>query len=70
VTIVGARAGETISAWTLAISQKLNIRALAGLVVPYPTYAEVGKRAAMSYFTHSLTMPRTRRIMGWLRRFG
>ena len=70
VTIVGARAGETISAWTLAISQKLNIRALAGLVVPYPTYAEVGKHAAMSYFTHGLTMPRTRRIMGWLRRFG
>ncbi len=70
VTIVGAHAGETITAWTLAISQKLNIRALAGLVVPYPTYAEVGKRAAMSYFTHGLTMPRTRRIMAWLRRFG
>ena len=70
VTMVGAGAGESITAWTLAISQKLNIRALAGLVVPYPTYAEVGKRAAMTYFTHGLTMPRTRRIMGWLRRFG
>ena len=40
VAIVGARAGETITAWTLAISQKRNIRDFAGLVVPYPTYAE------------------------------
>jgi pyruvate/2-oxoglutarate dehydrogenase complex dihydrolipoamide dehydrogenase (E3) component len=68
VTIVGPRAAESLTAWTLAISQKLNIRALAGLVVPYPTYAEVGKRAAITYFTQGLTTPRTRRIMGWLRR--
>jgi pyruvate/2-oxoglutarate dehydrogenase complex dihydrolipoamide dehydrogenase (E3) component len=68
VTVVGPKAGETITAWTLAISQKLNIRAFAGLVVPYPTYAEVGKRAAITYFTQGLTAPRTRRIMRWLRR--
>ena len=36
-TIVGAAAGELITTWTLAISQGLNIRALAGIVVPYPT---------------------------------
>jgi len=68
VTVVGPRAAESLTAWTLAISQKMNIRALAGLVVPYPTYAEVGKRAAITYFTQGLTAPRTRRIMGWLRR--
>ncbi len=67
-TIVGPNAAESITAWTLAISQKLNIRALAGLVVPYPTYAEVGKRAAITYFNEGLTMPRAHRIMGWLRR--
>jgi pyruvate/2-oxoglutarate dehydrogenase complex dihydrolipoamide dehydrogenase (E3) component len=68
VTIAGSRASESINAWTLAINQKLNIRALAGLVVPYPSYAEVGKRAAISFFRSGLTTPRTRRIMGWLRR--
>jgi pyruvate/2-oxoglutarate dehydrogenase complex dihydrolipoamide dehydrogenase (E3) component len=67
-TIVGARAAESITPWTLAVSQKLNIRAFAGMVVPYPTYAEVGKRAAITYFTHGLTRPHKRRIMGWLRR--
>ena len=46
-----------IAAWTLAISQGLNIRAFAGIVVPYPTYAEIGKRAAMTYFTPGLTSP-------------
>ena len=69
-TIVGAEAGEAIAAWTLAISQKLNIRAFAGLVVPYPAYAEVGKRAAMTYFMRGLTSSGVRRIMGWLRRLG
>jgi len=69
-TIVGAAAGENIAAWTLAIGQRLNIGAFAGLVVPYPTYAEVGKRAAITYFMRGLTSARVRRIIGWLRRLG
>jgi pyruvate/2-oxoglutarate dehydrogenase complex dihydrolipoamide dehydrogenase (E3) component len=69
-TIVGPEAGESIAIWALAISEKINIRALSGLVVPHPSYAEVGKRAAITYFSHDLTSPRVRRIMGWLRRLG
>jgi pyruvate/2-oxoglutarate dehydrogenase complex dihydrolipoamide dehydrogenase (E3) component len=69
-TIVGASAGENIAAWALAIGQRLNIGAFAGLIVPYPTYAEVGKRAAITYFMRGLTIARVRRIMGWLRRLG
>ncbi len=70
VTLVGRQAAENIAVWTLAINQRLNIEALAGVIVPYPTYAEVGKRAAMTYFNRGLTSPLVRRIMGWLRRFG
>src|SRR5580700_10637184 len=69
-TIVGAGAGELIAVWTLAIGQKLNIRAFAGLIVPYPAYGEVGKRAAMTYFMRGLTSNQVRRIIGWLRRLG
>jgi pyruvate/2-oxoglutarate dehydrogenase complex dihydrolipoamide dehydrogenase (E3) component len=69
-TIVGTTASENIATWALAITQKLNIAALAGLVVPYPTYAEAGKRAAITYFMGGLTSTRVRRIIGWLRRFG
>ena len=33
--VVGASAGELITIWALAITQRLNIRALTGVVVPY-----------------------------------
>ncbi len=69
-TIVGSQAGELITLWTLAIAQGLNIRALTDVVVPYPTLSEIGKRAAIDYFTPSLTSPWVRRIMAWLRLFG
>jgi pyruvate/2-oxoglutarate dehydrogenase complex dihydrolipoamide dehydrogenase (E3) component len=69
-TIVGAQAGELIAMWTLAIAQGLNIRSLTGIVLPYPTLSEIGKRAAIDYFTPSLTSPWLRRIIAWLRIFG
>src|SRR5262249_21097190 len=66
-TIVGASAGELITTWTLAISQKLNVRTFAGIMVPYPTLAEVGMRAAATYFIPRLTSLWVRRIMALLR---
>jgi pyruvate/2-oxoglutarate dehydrogenase complex dihydrolipoamide dehydrogenase (E3) component len=69
-TIVGAHAGELITTWTLAIQQGLGIRALGELIVPYPTLAEVGKRAAIGYFAPDLTRPLLQRIIVFLRRFG
>ncbi len=35
--ILAPHAGEMISQWTLAISQRTKLSALAGLIVPYPT---------------------------------
>jgi pyruvate/2-oxoglutarate dehydrogenase complex dihydrolipoamide dehydrogenase (E3) component len=69
-TIVGAGAGELISTWTLAIVQGLKIRTMTDIIVPYPTLAEIGKRAAISYYAPSLTSPFVRRIIRFLRRFG
>jgi hypothetical protein len=48
----------------------LNIRAFAGIVVPYPTLSEIGKRAAISFYTPRLSSPWVRRILGFLRRLG
>jgi pyruvate/2-oxoglutarate dehydrogenase complex dihydrolipoamide dehydrogenase (E3) component len=70
VTIVGPQAGELIAVWALAIKERLPIRALAELTAPYPTLGEIGKRAAMAYYTDKLTSPTVRRIMGWVRRLG
>jgi pyruvate/2-oxoglutarate dehydrogenase complex dihydrolipoamide dehydrogenase (E3) component len=69
-TIVGAAAGEQITAWTLAINNELNIRAFAEVVIPYPTFAEIGKRAAITFFTPQLTTSWVRRLLNLLRRFG
>lgn len=69
-TIVGAGAGEMIATWALAVAQHLNIRAFVGTVIPYPTFAEIGKRAGLSYFTAHLTSPMLRRIISVLRGFG
>lgn len=67
-TIVGAHAGELIATWTLAVTQRLNIAAIAETVAPYPTLAEAGKRAAITYFTPGLKRPLVRRIISFLRR--
>jgi pyruvate/2-oxoglutarate dehydrogenase complex dihydrolipoamide dehydrogenase (E3) component len=69
-TIVGAQAGELISLWTLAIARGLNMRALTNIVLPYPTLSELGKRAAVDYFTLGLTKAWVRRIIAWMRIFG
>jgi pyruvate/2-oxoglutarate dehydrogenase complex dihydrolipoamide dehydrogenase (E3) component len=69
-TIVGPAAGELIVPWCLALSKRLNIRTFAGLIVPYPTLAEVGKRAALAYFMPGLRHRWVQRIIVFMRRFG
>jgi pyruvate/2-oxoglutarate dehydrogenase complex dihydrolipoamide dehydrogenase (E3) component len=66
-TIVGMAAGELIAAWTLAVGERLNVGAFGGMIVPYPTLTEIGKRAAMAYFTPVAANVWVRRIMALLR---
>jgi len=68
--IAGAQAGELIHPWVLALSQKLKIGAMAGLIAPYPTLGEVGKRAAGTFYMPKLFSDRTRTIVRFLARFG
>ncbi len=49
-TIVGPRAGDILQPWVLAMSAGLKMGAMAGMVAPYPTFVEIGKRAAGAYF--------------------
>ena len=68
--IVGAHAGELIQPWVLAMSEKLKIGAMATMIAPYPTFGEVSKRAASSFYTPSLFSDRTRKIVKFLSGFG
>ncbi|OIO69143.1 MAG: dihydrolipoamide dehydrogenase [Zetaproteobacteria bacterium CG12_big_fil_rev_8_21_14_0_65_55_1124] len=68
-SIVGLHAGELLQPWVLAISQKMKIGAMAGMISPYPTLGEVNKRIAGSYYTPSLFSDKVRRIVRFLLRF-
>lgn len=69
-TIAGAAAGEMIHLWTLAISRTMSLRDLMGYVPPYPTYSEIGRRAAISFYAPMAGSPWVRRLIGVMRRFG
>ncbi len=53
-TIVGAEAGELIATWSMAIANRLRMKALSDTVLPYPTLSEINKRAAGAYFSPRL----------------
>jgi len=68
-TIIGPGAGEMISLWGLAIQQRMKIGAIAGVTFPYPTLAEIGRRAAGAWFTPTLYGAKTRFFVGLTQRF-
>ena len=53
-TIVGHQAGELAGLWSLAIANRMKMSQVAAMVAPYPTIAEINKRAAGAYFTPRL----------------
>ncbi|KZD01911.1 MULTISPECIES: FAD-dependent oxidoreductase [unclassified Thalassospira] len=67
--IVGRQAGELIGVWSLAISNKMKIGAIAGMIAPYPTLGELSKRVAGAWYTPSLFGEKTRRLVRFLLRF-
>jgi pyruvate/2-oxoglutarate dehydrogenase complex dihydrolipoamide dehydrogenase (E3) component len=69
-SIIGARAGELIQSWGLAISGRLRLATIAGMIAPYPTLGEASKRAAGSFFTARLFSDRTRSVVRWLAKLG
>lgn len=66
VTIIGANAGELILPWVLAIEKKLKMRALADVIVPYPTLSEITKKVAGSFYTPLLFSSLTRKFVRFL----
>ncbi len=69
-SILGAHAGEVIQPWILAIARGIRLSAMAGMIAPYPTLGEAGKRAAASFYTDRLFAERTKRLVRLLLRLG
>jgi pyruvate/2-oxoglutarate dehydrogenase complex dihydrolipoamide dehydrogenase (E3) component len=68
--IVGAQAGELIQMWSLAMQKGIPLSAMASIVPPSPTLAEMNKMAAESYFVTQAQSPLLRRIIALLAKLG
>ncbi len=65
-TIVSAHAGEMIGEVSLAMTNKLGLRAILASVHPYPTQAEALKRAAGAYMRSRATPAIARLLERWM----
>ncbi len=66
VTIVGRNAGELLLPWVQAIAKKKTLRSFTDVIAPYPTFSEISKRAAGSYYTSSLFSDKVKRIVKFM----
>ena len=65
-TIVAAHAGEMIGEVSLAMANKLGLRAILASIHPYPTQAEALKRAAGAYMRSRATPMVGRMLERWM----
>ena len=70
VTIVGPEAGELLQLWIVAIAKEMRIGDLTSLVLPYPTFSEISKRVAFTYYRPLLNNRWLRWIISLLRKLG
>jgi pyruvate/2-oxoglutarate dehydrogenase complex dihydrolipoamide dehydrogenase (E3) component len=69
-SIIGVQAGELIAPFALMLANRMKMSALANTVLPYPTLAEIGKRAAGAYFSPKLfDSPMVKRVVRLVQRF-
>jgi pyruvate/2-oxoglutarate dehydrogenase complex dihydrolipoamide dehydrogenase (E3) component len=69
-TLVAEHAGDLIAEVALAISAGVGLGAVAGTIHPYPTQAEVFKRAADAWRRGKLTPAVKKVFAAWFRVFG
>ena len=68
---MGAQAGELIVPWTLAVKKAAWMSPTSGTSSsPYPTFSEIWKRAAVSFYAGETRRPAVGRLLRFLRIFG
>jgi pyruvate/2-oxoglutarate dehydrogenase complex dihydrolipoamide dehydrogenase (E3) component len=66
-TLIGEKAGEMIPAATLAIKRRLRVSVFLGLILSYPTEAEIFKAAALSDLKDSVAPWQTKLLRFFFR---
>lgn len=69
-SILAPNAGELIQLWCLAIQEGVGVKAIAGMIAPYPTLGEISKRAAGTFFLPMLFSGRAKRLVRFLAKLG
>lgn len=64
-TLAGAHAGDLISEVTLAMTAKLSLGAIGNTIHPYPTSADILRKAADAFNRKRLT-PQRKRLLTWI----
>ena len=67
--VVGEGAGDIIQLVSVAMSNNLKLTALTNFISPYPTRAEVVKRAASAHYTPVVFGSKMKRLVSILKRF-
>jgi pyruvate/2-oxoglutarate dehydrogenase complex dihydrolipoamide dehydrogenase (E3) component len=67
-SIVGEGAGDIIQLVGYGMSNKLGVQSLTNFISPYPTRAEIVKRAASAHFTPTVFGKASRTLVGLLQR--
>ena len=67
--VVGDGAGDIIQLVSVAMSNNLKLTALTNFISPYPTRAEVVKRAASAHYTPTVFGSSAKRLVSILKRF-
>ncbi len=65
VTIVGARAGDLIHEFVLAMKAGIGLGTIASTIHAYPTFAELARKTGDKYNRTRLT-PRAKKVFTWL----
>ena len=68
VTIVSNNAGDMLPIWSLAIQKSMKMKDIAGLILPYPTIAEIHKATAGAWYKDQLFSDKTRGAIQWLQK--
>lgn len=69
VQILGPHAGDLMAEWISVLNGKLRLSTLAGAIHPYPTLAEINKRAAGSILAPKLFSDKVRKTLKLLLRY-
>ena len=65
-TVVGKRAGELIGILSLAMTNNIGLKKMAGTIFPYPTESEVFRRLGDKYNRSRLTPTVKRLLSQWI----